>query len=187
MESKIFKFKILSLFFVFTLVLFAVSCSYNKEKINTKGELAEQSVKNLTETKQAPLQEAPKNNEVIFEIGKVDYVLNKEVIVPVTLHNSEKYSPNVFQLDISYDPNTVKIASVLTGDSVTKSGKDMNWNRPDDKSIKIVAFGSNNKNIIQDGEIVKLKIVPLTNEPNFKIVKSLVKNPQGVLINSSIR
>ena len=56
----------------------------------------------------------------------------------------------------------------MAGDSVVKAGKEMNFNRLDENSVRIAVY-SQNKNIIADGEAIKLKIVPLTNKPNFKM------------------
>ncbi|GEM_PF-6857611 len=184
MKSKLSSFKIFSLFAVLTLLLFLVSCSTSEEKKSVRA--GEQPVNGAPLESSQPVQETPKNNAVVFEIGKIEYIINQESIVPISLLNSEEYKPSIFQLDISYDPATMKVSGIAAGNSLADSGKEMNWNRPDNKSIRIVVFDPNNKKAIKDGEVIKLKIMPITGVPDFKITQALAKNAEGLAVNTSI-
>ena len=167
-------FSLLSCLITSIFILFLISCSKEQPGYNTF-------VKS-TQT----LQQNASYNGVVFELSKLNYDINQEALTQVLLYNSRGFKPVAFQFDITYNPETVKIIELLPGDAIILAGKELNYNKIRDGVVRLIVFGFN-QNIIEDGEVIKIRLMPLNTNPDIKITQLVVSDPEGKEVSSFVK
>lgn len=110
------------------------------------------------------------------------------ITIPISLQSAPGERPSSLQMDVEFDPESLKVVEVIAGHAAMGAGKEVVFNTLSPGKIRFIVAGLN-QNMIGDGEValLRVEVSPSVSGKDMvlKAVSPLISDPEGKEISAS--